>query len=199
MGSEEPAEKAEFERGQRKRLPSAKQREAAADAEFERNQRNKVPEAQQKEAADRNKRKKSPEKGAEESAERSVGTVDSEFERNKRNSASSAKQKANETPEQTAKRSQKKLYDAQRNQKAAEEAKLAGVTLTENAALRRQPKEEARANEPPEQTAKSRQRKLYDAQRNQKAAEEAKLAGVTLTENAALIFSDAFSSLKKLL
>jgi hypothetical protein len=51
--------------------------------------------------------------------------------------------------EQTAKRSYRKLYD----QKAAEEAKLAGSTLTENAALRRQQKEEARANETPKKTA----------------------------------------------
>ena len=132
MGSEEAKEKAEFGREQRKRGPSTKQREAAEATELECSKRNS---AQQKEAAERKKRKKAPEKSAEESAELSDGTVGSEFELNQRNSASSAKQKANETPEQTAKRSQKKLYDAQRNQKAAEEAKLAGVTLTENAAL----------------------------------------------------------------
>ena len=45
--------------------------------------------------------------------------------------------------EQTAKRSYRKLYD----QKAAEEAKLAGSTLTENAALRRQQKEQIHAME----------------------------------------------------
>ena len=45
--------------------------------------------------------------------------------------------------EQTAKRSYRKLYD----QKAAEEAKLAGSTLTEYAALRRQQKEQIHAME----------------------------------------------------
>jgi hypothetical protein len=56
------------------------------------------------------------------------------------------------------------------------------LTLRAKAALKRQQKEEARAQEPPEQTAKRRQQKFSDALRYLKVAAEAKKTGICKSE-----------------